>query len=205
MKHLILFETFTNKITIGIDIDGTINNFFDGYNLLYKRYFPDKEIVNITDDWFWYQKMDYNGVNGRKWFNEHKAEVFEISQPYPGAVESINNIYDFAKSYGFTLNIVTNQPNEASQIAAKEWLDKYGFKYDNIIYSETSKDKWKYADIMVDDADKVIGVKPLSKVSIKIDQPYNNAESDFTIPNIKSLTIDIIKQAMAKLKNKNQF
>jgi len=205
MKHLILFETFTNKITIGIDIDGTINNFFDGYNLLYKRYFPDKEIVNITDDWFWYQKMDYNGENGRKWFNEHKAEVFEISQPYSGAVESVNNIYDFAKSYGFTLNIVTNQPTEASQVAAKEWLDKYGFKYDNIIYSETSKDKWKYADIMVDDADKVIGVKPLSKVSIKIDQPYNKAESDFTIPNIKSLTIDIIKQAMAKLKNKNQF
>ena len=36
MKHLKLFETFTNKVTIGIDIDGTICNFRDAYNLTYK-------------------------------------------------------------------------------------------------------------------------------------------------------------------------
>ena len=59
---------------------------------------------------------------------------------------------------------------------------------------------------MVDDADKVIGVKPLSKVSIKIEQPYNiHTESDFNIPNIKSLTIALIKQAVAKLKNNTTF
>jgi hypothetical protein len=201
MKHLIFYETFTNKVIIGIDIDGTINDFFNGYNLLYKKYFPDKEIPDV-DDWYWYKKLDYNGIDGRKWFNEHKAEVFEISQPYPGAVDTINNIYELIKSYGFTLNIVTNQPTEDSKVAAQKWLQKYGFQYDNLIFSETSKDKWKYADIMVDDADKVIGVKPLSKVSIKIEQPYNtNTESDFNIPNIKSLNIALIKQAVSKLKN----
>lgn len=203
MRYIKYYETFANKVIIGIDIDGTINDFFNGYNLLYKRYFPDKEISNIADDWYWYQKMDYNGENGRKWFNEHKAEIFDISQPYTGAVQAIDNIYQFAKSYGFTLNIVTNQPTEDSKNAAEKWLQKWGFKYDNLIFSETSRDKWKYADIMVDDADKVIGVKPLSKVSIKIEQPYNtNTEADFTIPNIRSLTIDIVKQAIDKVKNK---
>ena len=37
LKHLKLFDTFTNKIVIGIDIDGTINNFSDAYNSLFKK------------------------------------------------------------------------------------------------------------------------------------------------------------------------
>ena len=202
MKHLKYYETFTNKVIIGVDIDGTINDFFNGYNLLYKKYFPDKEIPEV-DDWWWYKKLDYNGEDARQWFNNHKGEIFEISQPYQGAVETVNNIHQFAKSYGFTLNIVTNQPTEDSKVAAEKWLQKYGFQYDNLIFSETSKDKWKYADIMVDDADKVIGVKPLSKISIKIEQPYNiNTESDFSILNIRGLTIDLVKRAISKLKNK---
>jgi len=202
MKYIKFYETFTNKVIIGIDIDGTINDFFNGYNLLYKKYFPDKDINNINNDWYWYKKFDYDGEDARKWFTKHKAESFDISQPYPGAVETINNIYQFAKSYGFTLNVVTNQPTNDSKIAAEKWLQKYGFQYDNLIFSETSKDKWKYADIMVDDADKVIAIKPLSKVAIKINQPHNsNTESDFNIPNIKYLTIDLIKRAISKLKN----
>ena len=202
MRRLKYYETFANKVIIGIDIDGTINDFFNGYNLLYKRYFPDKELPK-TDDWYWYQKMDYNGENGRKWFDAHKAETFEICQPYPGAVDTIDNIYQFAKSYGFELNIVTNQPTEEAKVAAEKWLQKYGFKYDNLIFSPTSRDKWKYADIMVDDAFKVIDNKPLSKVSIKVEQPYNvNTDSDFSIPNIKGLTIHLVKQAIHKVKNK---
>jgi hypothetical protein len=113
------------------------------------------------------------------------------------------DIFQFAKSYGFTMNIVTNQPTEDSKVAAEKWLQQFGFQYDNLIFSESSQDKWKYADIMVDDADKVIAVKPLSKISIKIEQPYNvETEADFSIPNIKALTIDLVKSAISKLKNK---
>ena len=42
MRYLQKYETFTSKIIVGIDIDGTISNFGDAYNILYKRYFPDK-------------------------------------------------------------------------------------------------------------------------------------------------------------------
>ena len=72
MKHLILFETFTNKITIGIDIDGTICDFVNAYNTLYKRYFPDKEISQ-DQSWRWYESMDYNGESSKKWFENKKA------------------------------------------------------------------------------------------------------------------------------------
>lgn len=202
MKHLELFETFTNKATIGIDIDGTICNFSQGFDDTYKKYFPDKELI-VNDDWYWYEKLDYNGEKPSKWFRSKKAEVFDIALPYPDAVNTINNIYDFVKTYGFTFNIVSTQPTPESKEAAKLWVDKQGFKYDNIIIVDSAKDKWKYADIMVDDSNKVLETKPLSKVAIKVEQLWNvNAEGDFKIPNIKFLTIDIIKQALNKLKNK---
>jgi hypothetical protein len=202
MKYLELYETFTNKVEIGIDIDGTLCNFSDAYNNLYKTYFPDKEPA-LNDDWYWYQRMDYNGVKPGEWFRSKKAEVFDLAQPYPDAVNTLNNIYDFIKTHGFTLNIVTCQQSKEAKEAAKVWIDKYGFKYDDIIFVDASKDKWKYADIMVDDADKVVGTKPVSKVCIKIDQLWNTATNgDIDIPNIKGLTIDVIQQAISKLKNK---
>lgn len=205
MKYLELYETFKNKVTIGIDIDGTICNFSDAYNALYKRYFPDKEAV-LNNDWYWYQKMDYNGIKPETWFKEKKAEVFDIAQPYPDAVNTINNIYDFIKTYGFTLNIVTYQPTEEAKENAKIWVDKYGFKYDDIIFVDVPKEKWNYADIMVDDSDKVIGNKPLSKISIKIEQLWNHkTNGDIDIQNIKGLTIDTVKHAIDKLKNKTML
>jgi len=201
MKYLRLYEQFTNNITISIDIDGTISNFTEAYNYTFKKYFPDKETF-IADDWYWYRKMDYNGEDPDKWFKAKKAETFEYAKPYPNAVTTVNNIYDFIKNYGYKLDIVTNQVTQESKDAAIVWLKNYGFKYDNIIFVDSAKDKWKYADIMVDDADKVIGNKPLSKVSIKVEQLWNtNVEGDFNIPNIESLNINIIKQAIEKLKS----
>ena len=76
-------------------------------------------------------------------------------------------------------------------------------KYDDIVFVSAAKDKWKHADIMVDDADKVLGNKPLSKVAIKIEQTWNTATTgDISIPNIKALSINIMKNAIEKLKNK---
>lgn len=193
-------EAFSSKCTIGIDIDGTICNFSDAYNQLYKQYFPNKETV-VNDNWYWYRSMDYDGQDPDKWFKEKKAEIFGIAQPYQDAVVTINNVYDFIKTHGHSLKIVTNQPTPESKEAAKKWLDKYGFKYDDLVFVEAAKDKWNNADVMVDDAEKVIGNKPLSKVAIKIQQLWNtNVEGDFNIQSIRNLTINLIQQAIANLK-----
>jgi len=201
MKYLEIYETFTNKVVIGIDIDGTISNFAESYNILFKKYFPNNEVF-IADDWYWYRKMNYDGADPDKWFKSKKAETFDLAQPFPGAVNNINNIYEFIKTHGHTLDIVTNQITPESKTEAKVWLDKYGFKYDNLVFVDAAKDKWKYADIMVDDADKVINSKPLSKVSIKIEQLWNiHDKGDFNIPSISALSIDLIQQAISKLKN----
>ena len=154
-----ILETFKNKVVIGVDVDGTINNFADAYNTLYERDFPGKKALPV-DNWFWYQNMDYQGADPNKWFKYKKAETFDISQPYTDAVNTINNIYDFIKTYGFNLNIVTNQVTQEAREKCKIWLDHFNFKYDDIVFVDVAKDKWKYVDIMVDDADKVIGSKP---------------------------------------------
>ncbi len=206
-NKILSFKDFLNEsnidnIVIGIDIDGTINNFADAYNKTYKKYFTDNEVFEV-DDWFWYKKMDYGEHDVDKWFREKKAETFNISQPYPDAVVTINNIYDFVKNQGCTLKIVTHQPTKESNYAAIFWLDEKGFKYDDIVFVNSPVDKWKHVDIMVDDADKVIGSKPLDKVAIRIEQPWNDIEGDFNIPNIKSLTINLMKEAIDKVKQKH--
>lgn len=201
-----LLESNKDNIVVGVDVDGTINNFADAYNELYKKYFPNEEVYPV-DNWYWYMKMNYGGINDKekqKWFKNIKAETFDVSKIYPNAVITINNIYDFIKSKGFKMNIVTNQVTQESRDKCKIWLDNYGFKYDEIIFVDSAKDKWKYADIMIDDADKVLNSKPLSKVSIKIEQLWNEGvDADFIIPNISSLTINIIQKAIDKLKLKN--
>ena len=205
MKYLKYIKEM-NEIPIiwGIDIDGTINNFSEGYNTLYKMYFPDKEIIPVTD-WYWYQKLDYNGEKPRKWFDAKKHEMLSISKPFPGAVEAIDKIYKYIKDNGMQLKIVSQQPNELSKVEAEKWLKKYGFIYDELIFAETSKSKWNNADIMVDDAEKVIIFAPENKVSIKVEQVWNEGvPSDLSIKDITKLTPVVVDTAIAKLKNKQQ-
>ena len=204
MKHIKLFENFEDQIIrVGIDIDGTINNMVDAYNAMYQRYFPKNKVYK-ADKWDWYQQMEYDGSDAKKWFNAHKAEVFDTCQPYPGAVEAISKIYDYVKSIGHDLNIVTNQPTAEAKAAAIVWLNKNGFQYDDVIFADPSQDKWNHTDIMVDDGLKVLKYKPSNKVSIKILQLWNeNLPSDFTIDGITELTPELVDDAIEDYINKN--
>lgn len=200
MLYIKRFESFNSKIIIGVDIDGTLYDFISSYNVLYKRYFPEKNI-NTDCTWDWYKKMDYNGVDPKKWMELKKSEIFQISKPYANTAVTLNNIYDFIKSYGYDLYFITLQPNEDSKLESKKWLDNFGFKYDDIIYVDISKDKWKFADILIDDSPLVLGSKPLNKISIKIEHDYNSEiDGDFNINNINNLNIDFIKKAISKIK-----
>lgn len=112
-------------------------------------------------------------------------------------IVSLNNVYDFIKTYGFILNILSPE----SKKDAKLWLDKNEYKYDDIIFVDNVKDKWETSDIVIDDNIHVINSKPLSKVCIKKSTVDNiNSLTDINVPSIKYLTISIIKTAISKLK-----
>lgn len=205
MKRIKIFENFNESITvkIGIDIDGTINNMVDAYNAMYQKYFPNNKVYK-AEIWDWYRQMDYDGEDAKKWFESHKAEVFDTCKPYSGAVDTISKIYDYVKSQGHDLYIVTNQPTPEAKTAAKIWLDENGFQYDKIFFADQSANKWEYADIMIDDGIKVLNAKPDNKISIKVSHPWNDKNnSDFLIHDIIELTVGLIKEAIEKFLEKN--
>lgn len=113
----------------------------------------------------------------------------------------INNVYDFIKSYGITLNIIS--PETSTDIIS--WLDNIGIKYDGVVFVDKSK-IWNNVDILIEDDPYIINSKPLSKVCIKVTTPSNeNILNDINIPNIAGLTISIVKSAISNFQKKHIF
>lgn len=188
---------------LGVDLDGVLNNFTEGFNIIYKRYFPNSEIVPAEDidDWNWYEKLNYDGQDPQVWFNEHKHETWYVSLPYPGAVDAMRNVYEYTQMEGIILRIVTMQPTEQAKKEAVKWLTKYGIKYDDIAFVNRSKEKWDNAQVQVDDSPGVLSAKPRDRVGIKVETKYNTmVDSDFSISDITLLTPDLLDIAFKKLK-----
>lgn len=110
----------------------------------------------------------------------------------------INNIYDFIKTYGFTLNIISTP----TTLDIDKWLSDNNIKYDNIIIVD-KKDIWKNVDILIEDDSFIINSKPLSKICIKVTKTGNDTIlNDINIPNISALTINVIKNAISNINKK---
>lgn len=113
----------------------------------------------------------------------------------------INNVYDFIKSYGFVLNIIS--PETTTDIIS--WLDNIGIKYDGVVVVDKNK-IWNNVDVLIEDDPYIINSKPLSKVCIKVTTPSNeNILNDINIPNIAGLTISIVKSAISNFDKKHIF
>ena len=202
------FEKFSQEERIlGVDLDGVLNNFTEGYNVVYKKHFPDYDIVpsEKVDDWNWWIKYNYDEEKNKfKWFKDHKAETWHHSKPYPGAIESIKTIYQWTQKEGIILKIVTMQLKEDAEREAIKWLTKYGVEYDDISFAKRSSDKWDAADIMIDDGPSILECKPFDRVSIKVNQLYNiGIRADFNVDSMMDLTPYIVKKAFEKLNNMN--
>jgi 5'(3')-deoxyribonucleotidase len=190
----------TEKFILGVDVDGVLNNFTDAFFIVYKKYFPNKKISPIVDDWFFYKNFDYDGRDPNDWFLEKKAETFEYSKPYPGAIENLSKLYDYVKSLGGSLYIVTNQPTPESKIKGEEWLKKYDAKYDKLIFAP-EKEKFNHCDILVDDSEHVLKYKPENKIGIKINHLYNkNVKSNFNVNMFYQISTSLISKAIKLLK-----
>lgn len=200
------FAHFQEKI-LGVDLDGVLNDYVYGFNTIYHKYFPDKRVIppDEINDWYWYKKLDYNGQNPYHWVDAHRQEMWKVSIPYPGAVEKMKQIYEYTQNNGIMLRIVTCQPGPGSSEEALNWLRRNGIKYDDISFVPRSLDKWDQSDVQIDDAPHVISTKPDDKVSIKVEQLWNeNVRGDFNIYDITFLTPKIIEKAFKKFNVLNE-
>ena len=152
---------------LGIDIDGTINNFQD----VSAKYL--KKELNIKFD-----NKDYELYKGMK-----KSEIDDFNQKH--REDFINEVKALPGSQE-VINQLLNQGNEIYLITAREysfapdtmeWLDKNHFSFTDIYFNCGNKVdtcKWKDVDIMIDDSP--YNLKALNKAGIPyivFNQEYN--------------------------------
>lgn len=65
----------------------------------------------------------------------------ETSEPYDGSVDMINNWYDD----GHIVTFFTSRTDE-HEIVTKQWLDKHGFKYHNILFNKPRGGNYHWID-----------------------------------------------------------
>ena len=65
----------------------------------------------------------------------------ETSEPYDGSVEMINGWYDD----GHIVTFFTSRTDE-HEIVTKQWLDKHGFKYHNILFNKPRGGNYHWID-----------------------------------------------------------
>ena len=90
----------------------------------------------------------------------------ETSLPYDGSVEIINSWFDD----GHIITFFTSRTDE-HEIVTKQWLDKHGFKYHNILFNKPRGGNYHWIDNHIVRATRYNGVwSPLTtkKVDIQV-------------------------------------
>lgn len=192
------------QITIGVDLDGVINDFANAFNVIYNKYYPGYP-TRTAYKYSWFYHYYYKpGIDPQKWMEQTKAETWHVSKPYPGAIKRLKELYAWCKINGYIMNIITVQPWLTAQRESLKWLKNYGVKYDEIYFPEDSRDKWDYVDIMIDDSPTVINAKPPEKVSIKVEQRWNGGTTgDLNIEDFSELNKLIIIKAINIFNKRN--
>ena len=70
-----------------------------------------------------------------------QPERMSIVEPFEGSVEMINNWYD----EGHVITFFTSRTDE-HELVTKQWLDKWNFKYHNIIFNKPRGGNYHWID-----------------------------------------------------------
>jgi len=164
-------------MNIGIDIDGTINNFQDVVSdIIYKKYKIkcDKSQYELFDN---IPDKDYVDF-----MEQHSNELLYDVKPEDNSVSVIES---FAKSK-HDINIITARGYHIAENTIK-WLKMNRIYYDNIYFSCGDKVdvcKWLNIDIMIEDKpENIISLSDNGVNTIIYDQLYNQY-----VQNSKNIT-----------------
>lgn len=157
--------------TIKIDVDGVLRDIIPVMCRLYEKetgisYHP-KDIVEYDVN-IMFDKVD---KPYEFFFKKHAREVFMESKPCDGAVHAMKLL----RSYGFRTVICTWQPDLSNKKIVLDWLDKYGFVYDDIIFTD-NKSLFP-CDTIVDDNPKFLVEESVFAKKVVIDAAYNRTDN----------------------------
>ena len=137
---------------LGIDLDGVVANFTQGWMNFYNREFGTDLAFEDSQDWgdlvnlthfaniheFWRWSSDLDGHS-----------VFWHLDTFPGAVDALHQL----KSDGHDIVIITTKPSFAIE-DTHDWIGRHGLGADEIHILE---DKWTVAaDVYLDDGPHIL-------------------------------------------------
>lgn len=159
---------------IGIDIDGVCRDFISSVIKIIKRDFPEALLKEDVDTWDFNTTIDWP-VNKIVdiWRTQYPQEIYEFADPFNNSKQQFDILIKHIKTLGYKSVIISDQQKK-HQSYSIAWLDKHGFKADDIIFSSY---KHKHVDILIDDSlnmlKKWISGGSLLENFILFDRPYN--------------------------------
>lgn len=157
-------------VVLGFDIDDTVadgNTYFvKGLNEYLGKDIKVEDVRGRLCDMY---EVDQSILD--QYFYNLGEKLFTDLKPIEGSIESINKLYEA----GHKIVFITARPLTANE-STKQWLQKYGFKYHDLIHSETKVEHCLNLDVklFVDDYYKVIKAIDESNIqTVFVDAPKN--------------------------------
>lgn len=137
---------------LGIDLDGVVANFTQGWMHFYNRDFGTDLVV--ADSQRWHDLVDLTHFRDIGEFWDWTSDldgrsIFWHLEPFPGAIEAVQALHE----KGHDIIIITTKPAFAVE-DTHEWIEKHGIPASEIHILE---DKWLVnSDVYLDDGPHVL-------------------------------------------------
>ena len=164
------------KPRVLIDLDGVIRDFVGSLIRVYKKEYPDHEVLPIRsrklEDFFPIGRDIYRFIE-----SGYLNEIMENADPYPGAIETL-----FKWQSEFDIVIVTAQP-EQSRASTFKWIGKNDLPTNEVIITYYKSEIPGIA-LLDDFIDNLEEFKKTGRFAVCMDQPWNQHWSG---PRVKSM------------------
>lgn len=185
-------------ITIGIDIDGVLRQYGESVNRVYAEVFPHHKdlIIDNKSMWDFFGLYDFDSMGQTKFFKKYDEKIFLEADTYLGTKEHLDWLVDQSHKLRMLPMVITRQITRENEVNALIWLKLNKLYHEHFICVNHFKEKWDYADIMIDDSADLLETKPKGKVSIKVNYGYNNGvASDFNVNAFTEIDLHMLQEA----------
>lgn len=160
----------TEKLDIGVDLDGVVRNLYHPLVELFREEMPNETIKDVQ---FWddYRVSKHTSIGDRiyrYWFVDWAAKLYGNAPAYDETVRDLSLL----KSLGHKIHFITAQPNQICELLTLQWIQDEVINYDSIHFTQ---DKWKVeCDCYVDDSpEQLRAYNAHGRISFKLMQPWN--------------------------------
>jgi len=182
---------------ISIDINDVLRDFIRNFAKYYKTgYDHTFDYDNISEVWTNDLQALFPFKSERAYetfiYNDYPYEIFGVAPAVDGKLPGL-----FSEWYKNIIpNIDCGEPIEINIVSTKEYglsipstlffLSKFGIKTREFYFPEDSLTIWDKCDVLVTANPILLDSKPEGKISVKIEQDYNEKSSaDFSYLNMK--------------------